>query len=282
MREKLGIVFIVVIAMVIGYLMYVQYPFDLLFKSNSSITPEKAKIVAERYIKDLKQYNEYDGDDISIIFEPYSDCDNCYTLGYEFILQKKKDLGQDYKGKIIINIKGNRVVNSEYKIIEGDSQMTTYAECKENHFEILDSECRWCPKKCQTLEGEIFIEESDNEIYLLLLNLKKQTQLDFNDIMDTEFLWNGDQEVSGIGFVVQDVFRKEMTLKEFFTNNGFEARILSDTLYAYQNDEKVCLVQETLKQQGEVFDLDSINKDIKVNCGIIEIMEEDNSTTTNN
>lgn len=71
------------------------------------------------------------------------------------------------------------------------------------------------------------IKESQDEISVLLTELKDTTEIDFSDIEDVEFNWNtksGGQDVQGRGFEANRISDTQFrSIGVFFSDKGFEA-----------------------------------------------------------
>lgn len=276
-------------AIFILFLFWVQNTsFDSFIKSKAKIDVKRAQDIAISYIKNLDQYKKYGGKDISQMFDPIAECPNCWRLGYEFVLEEKREDDLPFKGKIIIELKGNQISSVKYEEVNDQgNQITNFQECINNQYQELQGNCSRCPKKCKTSGGEIFIQEPNDPVYLLLEEIEKDNSIDFTEIQDVNFNWNYYDgimmqkiKIDGLGFHAQNITKSAASIGRYLKDKGFASNTdnisSSDStgLEGYQKDETVCLVQEIINQQIEVSPTQNSPRSIKINCGIMENDQE--------
>ncbi len=261
--------------------------FDSLIKSRAKIDPKIAERIAVNYIENLDQYKNYGGKDIVKIFDPISNCPNCWKIGYEFILEKKRQSDLPFRGKVIIELQGNQVKSAKYEEISNISgQISDFKECIDNQYQELVEKCLGCPKRCKTPDGQIFLQEASDPIYILLQEIDRENGIGFSEIEDVKFNWNyfdgtqmQKQRVSGLGYHAQDILKSGASIARYLKDNGFMTSIDNTTpgdfksLDGFIKDDIVCLLQEIITQQGEISQTQNLPRSLKINCG--KIIKED-------
>jgi hypothetical protein len=294
--NKLKIIALYCIAISLIFFIVKNVSFESLIWTRSKISSERAKKIAQNYIKNLEQYKRYGGKDLVEIFEPISECSNCQKVGYEFILETKRLADLDYRGRVIVNIKGNKVVSSQYEVLkEEGNQITDFDECIANHYQELNGDCVGCPKKCKMPDGQIFLQDSQDKIYLLMSEIEKSTGIDFSQEEDVSFNWNyydgimmQKEKAKGLGFHAQNVTKSANIIKKNLKDNGFNENLDNsragdfDSLDGLIKNQTVCLIQENIIQQGEISQTQNLPRNIKVNCALLKeaVNDENNSTTS--
>lgn len=293
--NKLKIVAIYCIGIFFIFFISKNVSFENLIWTRSKIDPERAKRIAQDYIKDLEQYKRYGGKDLVEISEPISECPNCWKIGYEFILETKRLTDLDYKNRIIIHIKGNKVIGSDYEILkEGGIQIASFNDCIENHYQELEGDCTGCPKKCKMPDGQIFVQDADDKIYLLMEEIERSTGIEFSSVEDVNFNWNyydgimmQKEKLKGLGFHAQNITKSATSIKRLLKDNGFGESLDNtkvgdfEELDGFTKNQTVCLVHELIIKQGEISETQNLPRNIKINCGLLKVDEvlENNSTS---
>jgi len=130
--------------------------------------------------------------------------------------------------------------------------------------------------------------ETEDEIILLLKNLKQETGIDFSEIEDVEFKWIvkvdpkiAEETVAGKGFEANIVSSEQFdTIHPFLISKGFETDVYNlaagtiSGLTGYLKDKTVCTVAGGLtgykEADGQWIPLDTDHWDITVKCGHVE------------
>lgn len=288
MKKNLKII-LGVISFVLFVLWVQNTSFDSLIKSKAKIDAKRAESIAIDYIKNLEQYKKYGGKEISKMFDPISDCPNCWKLGYEFILEREREADLPFKGKIVIQLKGNQISSVVYEEVQdSERQITTFQECINNQYQEIQGDCSRCPKKCKTPTGETFLQDPTDSIYLLLEEIEKDNMIDFTEIQDVSFNWNYYDgiimqkiKIDGLGFHAQNITKSAASIGRYLKDNGFLSNIDNVTagdfsgLEGYQKDNTICLVQEIISQQQEISQTQNFPRSIKINCGLLEISNQE-------
>ncbi|TSC95529.1 MAG: inhibitor of cysteine peptidase [Parcubacteria group bacterium Athens1014_10] len=126
----------------------------------------------------------------------------------------------------------------------------------------------------------IFTEENEDEISILLNNLKNETKINFSKSQTAEFKWKIERAeiteaaIIGKGFEFKGASTKQYTdVLFFFANNGFEMDIYNITagamagLMAYKKDRIACFVLESIWLDENKMPMEGDKRDIKVECG---------------
>ncbi|MGB6881870.1 MAG: hypothetical protein WBD86_01015 [Microgenomates group bacterium] len=171
----------------------------------------------------------------------------------------------------------------EEKIIGGD---------KDEHGCIGSAGYTWCESKQKCLrEWEEPCEQE--EIFNLLKELEKETQIDFSGIVKTEFIWRVEGEkvgrvpkteeltATGKSFDVEGISDEQyQRIETFLINNGFEIDIYNVTdgtfvgATGYKKSQTVCVViggasgyKEAI---GQWIPPEPDKNDVEVKCGVLE------------
>lgn len=294
--NKLKIIAIYCIGIFLIFFIIKNVSFENLIWTRSKISADRAKKIAEHYVKNLEQYKRYKGKDLIEIFEPVAECPNCWKIGYEFVLETKRLADLDYKSRIIVHIKGNKIAGSEYEILkEGGTQITNFNDCIENHYQELNGDCAGCPKKCKMPDGQVFVQEAQDKTYLLMEEIERSTGIDFSQVEDVNFNWNyydgimmQKEKVNGLGFHAQNITKSATMIKRLLKDNGFGESLDNtkngdfESLDGFIKNQTVCLIQEIVIEQGEISETQNLPRNIKVNCAILKESgnQENNATTT--
>lgn len=131
-------------------------------------------------------------------------------------------------------------------------------------------------------------DEPKDEISQFLLNLKKQTAIEFGEIVDADFNWNMETEDGVQGSVVAGKriealgisTEEPVKIKDFFKNEGFVAdiqNIVAGTIVGidgYQKGEMVCVVRGGISGGEEGLEAEIVSSDVIVSCGKLEGFEK--------
>ncbi len=171
----------------------------------------------------------------------------------------------------------------EEKLIGGD---------KDEHGCIGSAGYTWCESKQKCLrEWEEPCEQE--EVFNLLKELEKETQIDFSGIVKTEFVWKIEGEkvgkeqkteelvTAGKGFDVEKISDEQhRSIEEFFRDNGFEIdvyNVADGTIVratGYKKSQIACLViggaSGYKEATGQWTPPEPDIKDVEVKCGMLE------------
>ncbi len=143
----------------------------------------------------------------------------------------------------------------------------------------------WVYQSTITLEEETK-EEIEDELAILLEDLKQETGIGFSGIEEVEFKWIvkvdpevGEETVAGKGFEANIISSQQYdSVESFLIDNGFEKDLYNIAdgtfvgLVGYKNDQIVCTVSG-----GSTLEEPDI-KNVTVNCGKLEKTEMEYAT----
>ncbi|MEA3272527.1 MAG: DUF333 domain-containing protein [Patescibacteria group bacterium] len=131
--------------------------------------------------------------------------------------------------------------------------------------------------------------EPKDEVSKILLNLKRQSGIAFDEVLDVEFNWNLEQEgevrgvsVTGKRMEALGISPDEpIKVKEFFEAEGFVIdiqNIVAGTIVGldgYRKDSIVCVARGGVTGGVEGLEAEVVTEDVIVSCGELQVVESE-------
>jgi hypothetical protein len=133
-------------------------------RTETGITLEQAKSIAQQRILNDYNYNDLNGYDLRLKKDPVQCGADCFELVYEYKVDQNK-ISNLEKIEMSMVVEENQINNLTYSEITNPDKhlisINDFESCVKAGYEVLYPDCQGCKPYCETPKGIIFTQDYD-------------------------------------------------------------------------------------------------------------------------